>query len=64
MVLSRIYYRTVTVADPGFAVGADSRGGYASKILYVEMKESGTLGGGLRRGSPARSADETCRGII
>ena len=41
-----------TVAHPGFQVGGvdlvggvDSRGGYVSKILYVEMKESGLLGG-------------------
>ena len=41
------------MADPGFPVGVfdlvaggvDSRGGYISKILYVEMKESGPLGG-------------------
>ena len=25
--------------------GADSRGGYILKILYVKMKESGPLGG-------------------
>ena len=38
--------------DPGFPVGgaylvggcADSRGGYVSKILCVETKESGPLG--------------------
>ena len=44
-----------SVADPGFPVGGtwtskggdvDSRGGYVSKILYVETKESGPLGGG------------------
>ena len=42
-----------TVADPGFPIGGgvdlmgghDSRGGYVSKILYVETKESGSLGG-------------------
>ena len=53
----------ITVADPGFPVGgrqprgvggADSRGGYVSKILYVETKESG-LGGGV----PPRSANDT-----
>ena len=40
------------VADPGFPTGGidfiggiDSRGGYVSKILYVEMKKSGPLGG-------------------
>ena len=41
--------RIIAVADPGFPVGgrvdlvgggADSRGGYVSKILYVKMKES------------------------
>ena len=31
--------------------GVDSRGGYVSKILYVEMKESGPLGD-VRRGRP------------
>ena len=44
---------TKPVADPGFPVGgvdligggADSQGGYILKILYVEMKESGPLGG-------------------
>ena len=30
--------------------GVDSRGSYISKILYVETKESGPLGGGLRAG--------------
>ena len=42
------------VADPGFPVGgrrprrggANSRGGYVSKNLYVKMKESGPVGGG------------------
>ena len=29
----------------------DSRGGYVSKILYVKTKESGPLGGGVRRAS-------------
>ena len=43
------------VVDPGFPArgggrrpcrgGVDSRGGYVLKILYVEMKESGPLGG-------------------
>ena len=36
------------MADPGFSVGGggvDSRDSYVSKILYVEMKESGPLGG-------------------
>ena len=31
--------------------GVDSRDGYVSKILYVKMKESGPLGGGVRRAS-------------
>ena len=31
--------------------GADSRGGYISKILYVKRKESGPLGG-MRRARP------------
>ena len=47
------------MADPGFPVGGrrprrrsiDSRGGYISKILYVETKESGPLGG-VRRARP------------
>ena len=41
------------VTDPGFPMGGrgprrggvDFRGGYVSKILYVETKESGPLGG-------------------
>ena len=32
--------------------GANSRGGYVSKILYVKTKESGPLGGGARRQHP------------
>ena len=38
----------LAVADPGFPVGGgavDYRGGYISKILYVETKESWPLGG-------------------
>ena len=43
----------LTVADPGFpgggidlvGEGVDSWGSYVSKILYVEMKESGPLSG-------------------
>ena len=56
------------VADPGFPVGGgvdlvgggvDSRGGYVSKILYVKMKELGTLGGGgVCWARPPRSANE------
>ena len=49
------------MADPGFPVGGgrgprrgvDPRGGYVSKILYVETKESGPLGGGGVRGASA-----------
>ena len=37
--------------------GVDSRDGYVSKILYVEMKESGPLGG-RAPGMPPRSANE------
>ena len=38
------------MADPGFPVGGvDFWGGYISKILYVETKEFGLLGGGVRR---------------
>ena len=43
-----------SMADPGFPVGGgsvDSRGGYVSKIFYVKTKESGPLGGGVRRAS-------------
>ena len=43
--------KNITVADPGFPVGdaglvggANSRGGYVSKNLYVKTKESGPLG--------------------
>ena len=51
---------------PGFPVGGgrnlvggvDSRGGYVSKILYVETKESGPRGGGAP-GTPPRS-DNVC----
>ena len=37
----------------------DSRGGYVSKILYVEMKGSGPLGGVCR----ARPLDPPMQGI-
>ena len=37
--------------------GVDSRGGYVSKILYVETKESGPVGGGRAPGTPPRSAN-------
>ena len=43
----------MAMADPGFPVGGgggvDSRGGYVSKFLYVETKESGH--------APSRSAN-------
>ena len=45
----------LAVADPGFPVvgGVDSRGGYVSKILYVETKVSGPLEGrGAAPGTP------------
>ena len=56
------------MADPGFPVGGrgprmggvDSRGGYVSKILYVETKESGPLGA-RAPGTPSRSANATSR---
>ena len=35
----------------------DSQGGYVSKLLYVEMKESGPLGGACTRHAPSRSAN-------
>ena len=45
------------MTDPGFPVGgvdlvggADSRGGYISKMVCVEMKESGSLRGGACTG--------------
>ena len=48
-------------ADPGFLVGGVDlvggrrlRGGYVSKLLYVEMKESGPLRGRM----PPRSAND------
>ena len=51
-----------SVTDPGFPVGGvnlvDSRGGYVSKILYVETKESGPLGI-VHRAYPPRSANAT-----
>ena len=45
------------MADPGFPVGgrqprrggANSRGGYVSKKLYVKTKELGPLGGACQR---------------
>ena len=52
-------YSPTAVADPGFPMGGavDSRGGYVSKILYVEMKESGPLGGRAPGTPPSRSAN-------
>ena len=46
------------VADPGVPAGGavDSRGEYVSKILYVETKESGPLGGTCAGHAPSRSA--------
>ena len=50
------YYVWTVTADPGFprggahlVRGADSQDGYVSKTLYVNVKESGPLGGGRRR---------------
>ena len=50
------------MADPGFSVGGgwrrsrsggvNSRGGYISKILYVETKESGSLTGACAGNAP------------
>ena len=45
-------FEWLSVADPGFPIGGanliggvNSRRGYISKNLYIEMKESGPLGG-------------------
>ena len=54
------FLHLITVADPGFPVGganligggANSRGGYVLKNLYVKMKESGPLGGVHTGGAP------------
>ena len=45
------YSRSMSVADPGFPMGggANSRGGYVSKNLYVKTKESGPVGGARQR---------------
>ena len=41
------------LADPGFPVGGvDSRGGYVSKLLYIETKESGPFRGEHAPGTP------------
>ena len=56
-----------TVADPRFPIGArgprrggmESQGGYVSKILYVETKESGPLGGGVCRACPSLDSPMT-----
>ena len=53
----------MSAADPGFSIGgrqphrggANSRGGYVSKILYVKTKESGPLGGAHAGGTPPGS---------
>ena len=51
---------TSAVADPGFPVGgANSRGGYVSKNLYVKTKESGPLGGGALA-TPPGSTNALC----
>ena len=44
----------IPVTDPGFPVGGDvdSRGGYVSKILCVEMKESGPMEGACAGNAP------------
>ena len=55
-----------SVADPGFPVGgrrpyrggANSRGGYVSKNLYVKTKESGPVGGVRAGGAPPGSATD------
>ena len=41
----------------------DSRGGYISKILYVETKESGPVGG-VRRVCPPRSANDRVEHVL
>ena len=56
------------VADPGFPVGGrrprrgdvDPRGGYVTKILYVKMKESGPVVGGVRRARPPLNPPMIC----
>ena len=55
-----MYVITIAVANPGFPLGGvdlvgggiDSRGSYISKIVYVEMKESGPLGVERAPGTP------------
>ena len=55
------------VVDPGFPIGghqprrgdADSLGSYVSKILYVETKESGPIGG-----TPPRSTNAICVPLV
>ena len=63
---------SLPVADPEFPVGGvdlvggiDFRGGYISKILCVETKESGPLGvgrGACAGHAPLRSANASVRG--
>ena len=57
------YFTIISVGGrrPRGGGGVDSRGSYVSKILYVEMKESGPLGEGARApGTPPRSANVQC----
>ena len=58
--MRRCFFVMFAAADPGFPVGgrqprrggANSRGGYVSKNLYVKMKESGPVGGVRAGGAP------------
>ena len=59
------------VADPAFSVrgvdlmgGVDSRGDYVLKILYVETKESGPLGGHVPGMPPSRSTNEHATDVL
>ena len=52
---SRISHRVCTNLVGG---GANSRGGYISKNLYVKTKESGPLGGARAGGTPSGSATD------
>ena len=46
--------------------GLDSRGSYVSKILYVEMKESGPSGGARARHAPqiCQCSDNVQLGLV